>query len=182
MVSNIFISISREPIVDLGPFLSLKFCLSMYNGLLLFHSVLRWLILLLAIIVIFRSVAGMMTPGRAFSKGDRRASLFLMIAAHTTLVVGLYLWCFGPWGLANIQNLGFGGVMKDRVYRFYAVEHSFGMLVAIAVITAGAGAAKRKISDASKFKRMFWCVLIALILILATIPWPFMVGIARPLL
>jgi hypothetical protein len=152
----------------------------MYHGLLLLHSVLRWIILLLAIVVIFRSYAGMTKAGRAFSPGDRKASLFLMIAAHTTLVIGLYLYCFGPWGLANIQNLGFGAVMEDKVYRFYAVEHLFGMLVAIALITAGAGAAKKKISDASKFRRMFWCVLIALILILATIPWPFRVGIARP--
>jgi hypothetical protein len=152
----------------------------MYHGLLLVHSVLRWIILLLAVIVIFKSYAGMKTAGRAFSPGDRRASLFLMISAHTTLVVGLYLWCFGPYGLANIQNLGFGQVMKDKVYRFYAVEHLFGMLIAIALITAGAGAAKKKIPDATKFRRLFWCVLIALILILATIPWPFRTGIARP--
>ena len=152
----------------------------MYNGLLLFHSVLRWLILLLAIIVIFRSVAGMMTPGRAFSKGDRRASLFLMIAAHTTLVVGLYLWCFGPWGLANIQNLGFGGVMKDRVYRFYAVEHLVGMLIAIVLITLGRGAAKKNIPDRAKHKRTFWFILVAFVIILATVPWPFREGIGRP--
>jgi hypothetical protein len=152
----------------------------MYNGLLVIHSVLRWIILLLAVIVIFRSYAGMTTAGRVFLPADRRASLFLMISAHLTLVVGLYLWCFGPWGLANIQNLGFGEVMKDKVYRFYAVEHLFGMLVAIALITAGAGVAKRKIPDAAKFKRMFWCVVIGLVLILVTIPWPFRAGVARP--
>jgi hypothetical protein len=96
------------------------------------------------------------------------------------LVVGLYLYFVGPWGLANIRNLGFGEVMKDHVYRFYAVEHIFGMLVAIALITIGRGASKKNISDLAKHKRTFWFVFVALVIILATIPWPFRQGIARP--
>lgn len=151
----------------------------MYAALSSLHSFIRWVILILELVVIFRSYGGMVR-GRAFTAGDRKAGLFLMIAAHTQLLVGLYLYFAGPWGFANIQNLGFGAVMKDHVARFYAVEHIFGMLVAIVLITIGRGVSKKAIPDAAKHKRGFWLFLVALIIILATIPWPFREGIARP--
>lgn len=176
---GIFFSVSGTAVVALG--LSgnqLKFNF-MYTALLVLHSILRWVILLLGFVAVFKSYSGM-TAGKPFSAGDRKVGLFLMIAAHTTLLVGLYLWLTGPWGLANIRNLGFGEVMKDKVYRFYAVEHLFGMLVAIVLITLGRGAAKKPISDRAKHKRTFWFVLVALVIILATVPWPFRAGIARP--
>jgi hypothetical protein len=152
----------------------------MYNGLLILHGALRWIILVLLIVDMARSYAGMKTPGRIFTGGDRRLGLLLTISAHTTLLVGLYLWGFGPWGLANIRNLGFGPVMKDNTYRFWAVEHFFGMLVAIVLITIAGGSGKKNISDKAKFKRTFWLLLVALVIILVTIPWPFRTGIARP--
>ena len=151
----------------------------MYTGLLHLHSFLRWVIIVLAVAVIYKSYIGM-TAGKAFSAGDKKGGLFLMISAHTQLLVGLYLYFAGPWGLANIRNLGFGEVMKNSNYRFYAVEHIFGMLVAIVLITIGRGAAKKAIPDAAKFKRTFWMVLVALIVILATVPWPFRAAVARP--
>jgi hypothetical protein len=151
----------------------------MYNGLLLLHSFLRWVILFLAIVSIYKSYLGM-RGGRAFSASDKKVGLFLMIAAHTTLLVGLYLWFFGPFGLMNIQNLGFGEVMKNRIARYYAVEHTMGMLIAIVLITIGRGASKKNIPDAAKFKRTFWFILVALVIILATVPWPFRAGIGRP--
>ena len=151
----------------------------MYNGLLLLHSLLRWAILILLLVAIVKSYSGM-TAGKPFSAGDRKVGLFLMISAHTTLLVGLYLWFFGPWGVANIGNLGFGAVMKDRVLRYYAVEHTAGMLIAIVLITIGRGVAKKRIPDVVKYKRTFWFFLIALVIILATAPWPFRAGIGRP--
>ena len=151
----------------------------MYTGLLHLHSFIRWVILILEIVVIYKCYTGM-SSGRPFGVADRKTGLFLMISAHTQLLVGLYLYLAGPWGLANLSNLGFGEVMKDKVARFYAVEHIFGMLVAIVLITIGRGMAKKAIPDAVKFKRGFWLFLFALIVILATIPWPFREGIARP--
>src|ERR1700679_2440541 len=124
----------------------------LYTVLLTLHSILRWVILVLSVMAIVRSYAGM-TAGKSFSVADKKVGLFLMISAHTTLLVGLYLWFFGPWGIANIANLGFGEVMKDRVMRYYAVEHTTGMLIAIVLITIGRGVAKKRIPDAAKYKR-----------------------------
>ena len=151
----------------------------MYNVILELHSLLRWVILVLLLVAIFRSYSGM-TAGKPFSAADKKVGLFLMISAHTTLLIGLCLYFFGPWGFANIRSLGFGEVMKTRAYRFYAVEHIFGMLVAIVLITIGRGVAKKSIPDLAKHKRTFWYFLVALVIILATVPWPFRAEIARP--
>lgn len=151
----------------------------MYTGFLYLHSFLRWIILLLALIAIYKSYVGM-TAGKPFTAGDKKTGLFLMIAAHTTLLIGLVQWIVGPWGLKNIENMGFGAVMKDPVARFYAVEHLTGMLIAIVLITIGRGVSKKDIPDVVKHKKTFWFFLVALIIILVSIPWPFRVGIARP--
>ena len=150
----------------------------MYNGLLHLHNLLRWIILLLLLIALFRHLAGMNNK-RAVSAGDKKVDLFLMISAHITLVVGIYQWIAGPWGLKLIQTMGVGEVMKNSSYRFFAVEHFAGMLIAIILITIGRGAAKRAI-DWRAHKKAFWFFLIALLLIIVSVPWPFREAIARP--
>jgi hypothetical protein len=147
--------------------------------LLLLHSILRWVILVLLVFAIVKSYSGM-TAGRSFAEGDRKAGLFLMIAAHTTLLLGLVLWFFGQFGLSFALDNGMGVVMKNSVMRYWVVEHFVGMLIAIVLITIGRGLAKKSIPDAVKFKRAFWLFLVALIIILATVPWPFRAGVGRP--
>ncbi|WEK35256.1 MAG: hypothetical protein P0Y53_22425 [Candidatus Pseudobacter hemicellulosilyticus] len=121
-----------------------------------------------------------MNAKRPVNAGDKKIDLFLMIAAHTTLLIGIYQWIAGPWGLKNIMNIGMGEVMKNSAFRFWAVEHLVGMLIAIVLITVGRGAVKRATSAAAH-KKAFWCFLIALVVVLASVPWPFREAIARPL-
>lgn len=152
----------------------------MYIGLLHLHNLLRWILLLLLLIAILRHLSGMMSK-RPINGGDRKIDLFLMISAHIQLLIGLYQWFFGHLGLESIRNNGMGVVMKNNVLRFWAIEHIFGMLVAIIFITIGRGAVKRS-SDAGVHKKAFWFFLLALIIIMATIPWPGRMGIGRPLM
>jgi uncharacterized membrane protein SirB2 len=70
--------------------------------------------------------------------------------------------------------------MKNAVMRYWVVEHFTGMFIAIALITVGRGVAKKTIPDSAKFRRAFWLFLVALIIILATVPWPFRTGVGRP--
>jgi hypothetical protein len=104
-----------------------------------------------------------------------------MISAHITLLIGLYQWIAGPLGLRTIQSLGMGEVMKNGITRFWAVEHFAGMLIAIILITIGKGVGKKNISDQAKHKKSFWLFLIALFIILVSVPWPFREDIGRPL-
>jgi hypothetical protein len=73
--------------------------------------------------------------------------------------------------------MGMAEVMKDKLLRFWAVEHIFTMLIAIILITIGH--IKYKKGGAPKTTLILY--IIALLLIFGAIPWPFRVEIARPL-
>ncbi|MEO7311421.1 MAG: hypothetical protein ABIX01_13550 [Chitinophagaceae bacterium] len=142
----------------------------MYNGLLHLHNLLRWVILLLLLISIFQAFSK--------SRGLTRTSLFLVISAHLTFVLGVYQWITSPTvGLSILKRMdyNFGAVMKDAFARFWVVEHFAGMLIAIVLITIGRAKAKRL-----KHMPAAWLFLIALLIILAVVPWPFRPGIGRP--
>ena len=62
--------------------------------------------------------------------------------------------------------------MKEAASRFYLVEHSVMMIIAIALITIGNAKSKKATVDASKFKLAFWFFLIGLVVMLISIPWP----------
>lgn len=103
-----------------------------------------------------------------------------MITAHTTLLIGLILLFFGRSGIVHGAPAGVS-VMKDSFYRFYWVEHPVMMIIAIALITVGRGQAKKSIPDVTKYKKAFWFFLLALLVILAAIPWPGRAEIGRAL-
>lgn len=154
----------------------------MYTGTVHLHNFLRWVILLLILTAIVRHFKGM-TGKKPFTDGDKKTDLFLMIAAHIQLVLGLIQWFVGDWGYKLLKNSdSMAEVMRNTTQRFWIVEHNTGMLIAIILITIGRGVVKKNIPDVSKHKRAFWLFLIALILIIASIPWPGREGIERPLL
>ena len=153
----------------------------MYTGLVHLHNFLRWVILLLLIVAVIRHFAGM-TGKKPFTNGDRKTGTFLMIAANIQFVLGLIQWFIGDWGYQLLKNsAGMGEVMKNATMRFWVIEHPIGMLIGVALISIGRGAAKKNIPDASKHKRAFWLFLIALIVTVVSVPWPGRIGIERPL-
>jgi hypothetical protein len=55
------------------------------------------------------------------------------------------------------------------------------MVLATSLITIGRGMVKKQIKDPLKYKRAFWLFLLALLVILALIPWPGMDIVGRSL-
>jgi hypothetical protein len=143
---------------------------SLYNALLHTHSIGRWIVLLLLLFAILNSlIAG----NRPYIRTDNRLGLILTIAADLMLLIGIYLWVTGPWGYKQIEAVGFSAVMKDPTARFYAIEHLAGMLIAIILIHIGKSQGKKAMSDKAKHRRTMIFYLVALLIILASIPWPF---------
>jgi len=151
----------------------------MYSFLLGVHNLLRWVILLLLLINILRHFA---TMNRPFVSIDKKLGLWLMISAHIQLVIGLYQWLLGPlFGLQGIKNNGIAEVMHNDTERFFAVEHTVAMLIAIALITFARGIYRKELTDKKKHRRCILLYTLALIIILAMIPWPGMEEIGRSL-
>lgn len=153
----------------------------MDTGLLHLHNILRWVILILLVLSIVKAFTGWQQK-RAFTGGDRRVWLFTLIAAHTTLLIGIVQLLWGRFGILKVTIPEGESVMKSSFFRFFWVEHPLFMVLAIIFITLGYGMAKKPVADSVKFKRAFWLFFIALLMILVAVPWPFRgEGIARPL-
>ncbi|MCB9048778.1 MAG: cytochrome B [Lewinellaceae bacterium] len=138
----------------------------MYPMLKHAHSGLRWVVLALLLVAIVNALSKW-RGGKQYTDGDRKITLFTMISAHVQLILGLILYFISPAVQFN------SATMSDKVLRFYSVEHLTIMILAIAVITIGYSQAKKKLEAAQKFRSTFTYYLIALLLILAGIPWPF---------
>ncbi len=142
----------------------------MYTGLLHTHSLVRWIMFVLLIITIFRSYNGWKSK-RSYTPGDKKLALFTLIFSHVQLLIGLLLYMVSPIVKQALPDMG--AAMKDKMLRFWAVEHILMMVIAILIITIGYSLSKRAASDSDKFRKIFTYFLISLIIILITIPWPF---------
>jgi hypothetical protein len=140
------------------------------------HSILRYLVLLFAIIVTVQSLIGM-TGKKPFQPANRKMALFLMICCDIQLLLGFVLYYIAILSSGLLKG---GDVMKDTYKRFYAVEHSLSMVVAIILVHVCYSIAKKHMDPEKKFKRMFWCSFIALGIMLAMIPWDGRAIIGRP--
>jgi hypothetical protein len=141
------------------------------------HNLLRWVILILAVVTLVRSLSGM-NGKKAFTAADKKTALFFMISCDIQLLVGLSLYFSKGWFGVLTSGSEF---MKLPAQRFFALEHLVGMIIAIAMVHIGYAATKKNIADSAKFKKLFIFTLLALVIMLATIPWPFREAIARPL-
>ena len=139
----------------------------MNTGLLHLHNALRWVILISLLLSIYQLY---------FKKDALKTSKILLISSHSTLLLGLYQYFFGAVGIKMIQAAGMGVAMKDATTRFWAVEHISSMLIAIVLITIG-HISYKKTQNASKTTVFY---VIALLLIVLAMPWPFREGIGRP--
>jgi hypothetical protein len=128
------------------------------------HSGLRWVVLALLIGAIINALTG---KSRNFEKKDKRLSLFAMVSLHIQLVFGLVLY------FKSERVKFFDGWMKEEIFRFYGMEHILMMVIAITLVTIGYSKSKKQSVPAKKFKTIALWYSIALVLILAAIPWPF---------
>ncbi len=143
------------------------------------HSVLRYIIILLAIWVLIKSAKGTFGSG-TFTEADNKTSLFLFISCHIMLLIGLIQYFVGANGYQLFETNGVATVMKDKNLRYFAVEHIFANIIGIILISIGRIASKKAMVDKVKFSKLFWFTLIGFVLILSRIPWPFMAaGIGR---
>jgi hypothetical protein len=143
----------------------------LYSFLLHLHSILRWAVLLFLLVAIFNSlVAG----SRPFIRSDARTGSILVIFADLQLVIGVVLWFVGARGYKIIEQQGWSAAMKGpAVERFFAIEHFAGMLIAIILLHIGKSQGRKAISDRAKHRRTLLFYLLALLIILVSIPWPF---------
>ncbi len=137
------------------------------------HSINRWLILLLGVYVLFLAGRGWFGQ-RAWSESAGKFGSYFLMLLDLQLLLGMVLYF-----VFLARQGGFEFVFGNPASRFFLMEHSVMMVIAIIIAHVGAYLVK-KAQPEGKFKRMFIFNLIAFLLILASIPWPFMPGYGRP--
>jgi hypothetical protein len=152
----------------------------MQTGLVHLHSVLRWVILIMLVISIIKAFKGLRSC-ETFRDGDRKTWLFTMIAAHVTLLIGLYQWLMGRYGLISMHLPEGSAIPEGKFLRFYQIEHPIIMIISIVLITLGYGMAKKQVDAKVKYRKALTYFIYALVLILLGIPWPFREVVGRAL-
>ena len=149
------------------------------NYILPIHNILRWAVLLFGLWTLLNAITGVASK-RNFSAVDKRTNFFFMISCDIQLLLGLILYFNGMWFTLLKEQAK--EVMHDDSKRFFAVEHTLMMIIAWLLVHIGRSMVKKAGSDATKHKRSLFWFGIAILIILAMIPWPFRhEGIARQL-
>ncbi|MEJ0032332.1 MAG: cytochrome B [Bacteroidota bacterium] len=132
----------------------------MYGTFLLLHSFVRYIVLILLLVLIVKSLMGWQSKA-TFTGGDNKISLFTLIFTHTQFLLGLILYFVSPFVV-------FSG-SRDASQRYWTMEHITMMLIAVVLITVGRSTMKKLPDGPSKHKRLFIFNVIALIVIIAAI-------------
>jgi hypothetical protein len=142
----------------------------MYDAVLTAHSWLRWAVLLTGLFAIAMALSGTIRR-RDWRPVDERAGLFFIIALDLQMLLGLLLYfALSPFTRTAMSD--FGAAMGDSFLRFWAVEHVFGMLVGLALAHRGRARVRTIADPLRKHRIAATFFILALIAILASIPWP----------
>lgn len=141
----------------------------MYPILLGLHNITRWLVLIVGILAIVRAFMGW-SGKRPWTGLDNSAGLFFTISMDVQLLLGLLLYgVFSPITTGAFAD--FGAAMSNPDARFWLVEHIFMMVLAVILAHVGRSLAKKAPTDVAKHKRAAIFFTLALIVVLAGIPW-----------
>jgi hypothetical protein len=139
--------------------------MTFYSILVHLHSITRWLLLIGLVFSILIALYHFIAKKPTLS-GGKRIHFLTGSLAHIQLLLGLVVYFISPKVIFNADT------MKFAATRFYAMEHSSMMIIAIVLITIGMMRARRAKSEKKYFWSIFIFYLLGLLLILSAIPWP----------
>ncbi len=146
----------------------------MYPLVLGIHNVVRWIVVILGAAALAQAYRGWL--GKApWSESVRKVQVAFSAAADTQMLLGLLLY----FGLSHIVRnaLGdFGAAMGNPETRFFALEHTVYMLLAVVFIHVGTARSKKPAEETQKYRQAAIWFTLALLLVLLGMPW------GRPLL
>ena len=141
----------------------------MYTFVLATHNIVRWLVLIVGVIAVVMAFVGWFGK-RNWRDTDDKLGLAYTGLLDLNLLLGLLLYIFlSPITKAAFAN--FGAAMGDSTLRFFAVEHIFGMVVAIVLAHVGRSRSKKASDSVKKYRTAAIWFALSLVAVLAMIPW-----------
>lgn len=143
----------------------------MYPLILTIHSIVRWLIIIAAVLLLVRSFSGWLRK-RKYAPSDDRAAMTFTMLLDIQALLGLILYFFlAP---STLSLLNGSGSMSSPIVRYFGAEHLAMMVLALAAAHIGRAQVKKASTSQSKFRRAALWYSLSVLLILAAIPWPFL--------
>ena len=141
----------------------------MYSTVKALHSYWAYLVFVILVIATCNALFKSFSK-KEYHPKDFRISLFTLIVSHLQLLIGIVLF-FAADYLSIIKDMGMGAIMKNAALRSNIIEHPLTMIIAVVLITIGYSKHKKKLTSAAKLKTIAIFYTLALILVLAKIPW-----------
>jgi hypothetical protein len=142
--------------------------MQIYPTLLSIHGYWRWVVLLAAVASIIVAIRGL-SGGRPFAPGGRKAGVLYVAAIDMQFLIGIGLLFLSP--VVRSAWMDVGAAMKVKELRFFLVEHTTAMFIAVALAHIGWVRCKKAASDALKYRRILLWNCLSLVAILIGIPW-----------
>ncbi|HZH02603.1 MAG TPA: hypothetical protein VEY30_02395 [Myxococcaceae bacterium] len=150
-----------------------------YTMTLWVHSWLRWAVLGLGMAAVGRALLGWRSR-RPWGVGDRRLQLAFVTSVDIQFLLGLLLY-FVLSPLTPKSGEAWRASMRVPWLRFFAIEHTFTMLLAVATFHVASVLSRKAPDDAGRHRRWWVGVAAGLLIIAVGIPWPGL-SYGRPLL
>jgi hypothetical protein len=142
---------------------------SLYPHLLAFHSLLRWFVLAAAVVAFFTAVSGW-SGTKPASPGLLRFSVIFVAFMDLNFLIGLILY-FGASPVTKMAFQNMAAAMKDHEMRFFSVEHTTYMFLALVCAHVGGVLARKGKTDLKKYRGATIAFGLSILLVLAGIPW-----------
>ncbi len=124
------------------------------------HSGLRWIFIIMVLYSLIKN------HNFYADKKTIDIPLYTLILFALQIFIGIILYF-----LSNSVTFE-SGFMKNTQHRFFTIEHGFGMILAFIIMFLGYSKSKKKlISYRNKTIKLYYAI--ALIIVIASIPWPF---------
>jgi uncharacterized membrane protein YozB (DUF420 family) len=143
--------------------------MNLYSFVLAVHNILRWVALILLVVALVRALWGWL-GNRDWTPTDRKVGMFYSVSLDVQLLLGLLLYfVLSPITTSGLRN--FGAVMENVDLRFFVIEHSIMMVLAVIFAHIGVVSARRAEESISKYRRTVLWFSLSLVAILVGMPW-----------
>ena len=141
----------------------------MYQIILAVHNILRWIVVIFAVVAIIRAYLGWIGK-REYTEMDRKVGVLFSVSLDIQVLLGFLLYIFlSPITRTAFQDFGTAMTIPD--IRYFAVEHILMMILAVILVHVGTIFIKRATSNVSKHRRAaIWSSLGSLVMVIA-VPW-----------
>ncbi|MFY0599788.1 MAG: hypothetical protein JXR03_08945 [Cyclobacteriaceae bacterium] len=140
-----------------------------YSALLHAHSGFRWLVLILIVFIVVKSLIGLFA-GSDYAKFDKIMASSFVGFMDLQFLLGIILYFISPIA-KEARSQGFGTMMAESELRFWGMEHLLVMVLAIAAAHIGSSITKKAEDSSVKFRFQAIFFGVSLLLMLFGIPW-----------